>query len=346
MRAFLWIVGLVVVAALARMAWVMVPVSGVLDRLEPKLAETCSRVDIHPGTEDVTIDPDTGTVYVSAYDRRDPSGPDGGIWAFSLKDQTPRLVSTDAPAGFRPHGISLWRGPDMKRLFAISHPPDGTHVVEIFDVTGDGLTHVGSVSFEAMYSPNDLVAVGPEQFYATNDQRFEDGLLSQLEIYLGLPLTSVVYWDGQDGRVAATGLAFANGINASADGRTIYVASFLGRRIAVYARDPETGDLTHVKDLPVPTNPDNIEVAADGSLYIGAHPKPFEFLAHAEDPAKTAPAQVIRLDPETGEVEEVLVAVDGILSGSSVGAVHDGVLVVGAVFDPHVLVCPLPETGG
>ena len=344
MRAFIWIIGLVIVAGLARMAWVMVPASGALTTLEPQLAEQCSRVDVHPGTEDVTIDPDTGIVYVSAYDRRDASGPDGGIFAFTFGDMTPRKISTDAPDGFRPHGISLWRGEDgMKRLFAISHPTDGTHVVEIFDVTDAELTHVSTVSFEEMYSPNDVVAVGPEQFYATNDRRFAGGILAQLETYLGLPLTGVVHWDGSEGRDVADGLAYANGINASADGATIHAASFLGRNIAVYDRDAASGDLTLVKTLPVGTNPDNIEVAADGSLYIGAHPKPFEFLAHAADPSKVAPAQVVRLDPQTGETETVLVALDGTLSGSSVGAVHDGRLVVGAVFDGHVLVCPLPN---
>lgn len=342
MRALFLLILIVAVAGLARVAWVMVPTSGVLNDLEPKLAEQCTRVDVHPGTEDVTIDPETGTVYVSAYDRRDLDGPEGGIWAFGLDDLTPRLVSEDAPEGFRPHGISLWRGDGLTRLFAISHPTDGSQVVEVFDVAPDALAHVGSVSFEEMYSPNDLVAVGPEQFYATNDRRFAEGFLAQLEIYLGLPLTGVVYWDGENGRDVADGLTFANGINASADGSTVYVAAFLGQRVAVYARDAATGALTHVRDLPVDTNPDNIEVAADGSLYIGAHPKPFEFLAHAADPSQVAPAQVVRLDPETGESEEVLVAVDGTLSGSSVGAVHDGTLVVGAVFDAHVLVCPLP----
>jgi len=344
MRAVLIILSVVILAVLARVAWIMLPASGWMQNLEPRLAAQCTRVDIHPGTEDVTIDPETGVVYVSAYDRRDASGPAGGIYAFRLDQLTPQLVSDDAPAGFRPHGISLWRGADgTARLFAISHPTDGSEVVEIFDVVPDGLSHVGSVSFPEMYSPNDLVAVGPEQFYATNDQSLEEGVMSQLEIYLGLPLTGVVYWDGESGRDVAGGLLYANGINASAEGSTIYVASFLGRRIAVYERNAETGDLQHVGDLAVDTNPDNIEVARDGSLYIGGHPRPFEFLAHAADPAQVAPAHVIRLDPQTGASEDVLVALDGTLSGSSVGAVYDGTLVVGAVFDGHVLVCPLGQ---
>ena len=61
--------------------------------------------------------------------------------------------------------------------------------------SADGaLTHLESVSFAEMHSPNDVVAVGPRQFYATNDRRHEQGIIAQLEAYLALPLTNVVYF--------------------------------------------------------------------------------------------------------------------------------------------------------
>lgn len=346
MRAFLLIIVLLVLVAVGRLLFVMVPASGALADLEPKLVENCSRVDVHPGTEDVTIDPATNIAYVSAYDRRAVATDDsveGGIYAFSLDGApTAQLVSTDAPDGFRPHGISLWTDADgTKRLFAISHPADGSQVVEIFDVTEDGLTHVKGVSFDEMYSPNDVAAVGREAFYATNDRGYREGILATLEAYLALSFSGAVYWDGAEGRTVVMGLTYANGINVSADGDQVYIAEFLGREVNVYDRDANTGDLTLVREIDVDTGADNIEIGGDGSLYVGAHPAVFDFLAHAADASEVAPSQVIRVDPETGETEDVFVATDGTISGSSVGAVHDGKLVVGAVFDGHVLVCPL-----
>ncbi|MGD1935319.1 MAG: strictosidine synthase family protein [Candidatus Phaeomarinobacter sp.] len=345
MRIFLWVLLLVVVAAVVRLAWFMVPVSGALVSLDEKLVDQCTRVEVAPGTEDVTIDPATRIAFVSASERRDPDLPPGGIYALDLDgDLQPALVSEDAPEDFRPHGISLWTGDaGEKRLFVISHPKAGGHVVEIFDVGADGaLTHVKGVSFDDMHSPNDLVAVSGEAFYASNDRGFSDGLMAQLETYFALPFSSAVYWDGASGGIAVPGLAFANGINVSADGGTIYIAEFLRHLVGVYDRDQETGVLTRTGTLPVGTGVDNIEIAEDGALWIGSHPKAFEFLAHAEDPTAVASSQVVRVDPETGKVDEVLVDLSGKLSASSVGAVNGNTLVVGAVFDSGVLVCPLP----
>lgn len=337
---------LVVAALLVRIAMVAVPASGLLEELEPLLIERCERVDVAPGTEDVTFDPVSGLAFVSAADRR--GGARGGIHL--LDPQQPgsvRLVSTDAPDDFHPHGISLWTGADgERRLFVVNHPAAGGHTVEIFDVVADAggrptLRHAETVAYPALSSPNDVLAVGPRAFYATNDRAWSDGPLEMVEGYLALPIASVSYFDGKQGRLVARGIAFANGINASPDGRSVYVAEVLGRRVRVYERNEVSGDLEPRSSLPVPTAPDNIEVAADGTLWIGGHPRIFDFLAHAEDPSRRAPSHVVRVDPATGAAETVLVALAGELSASSVAAVHDDVLVVGAVFDGHVLVCPL-----
>lgn len=343
------ILGLVVIAlALAGYVGVNAArLAGVFDTLEPKLVEQCARIDIAPGTEDVTFDRASGLAYVSADDRRasweGEEGP-GGIWRLDPADPSSlELVTVDAPADFHPHGISLWTGPDgARRLFVVSHPNDGREVVEIFDIAADGaLAHAESVSFPEMYSPNDLVAVGPDSFYVTNDQRHEGGFMGLLESYFAVPMTSLAYYDGESGRTVVSGLSYANGVNVSADGRHVYVAEILRRAVGVYERDPETAELRRIARHGVGTAPDNIEIGPEGDLWIGAHPRIFDFVAHAEDENQIAPSHVVRLDPETGEVETVLVSLDGELSASASAAVHDGRLLVGAVFDGHILSCPL-----
>lgn len=343
-RVILIAIGLIILIALARIAWMIVPASGALTPQEPRLAERCEVLEVAPGTEDVTIHPQAGIAFVSAADRRSENPETGGIWTFDMADpfQTLRYASVDGPEDFQPHGISLWIGEDgRQRLFAINHPRSGGHTIEVFEVDEDWrLFHAETISYPELSSPNDIVAVGPNQFYATNDSRYQSGIMQQLEAYFGLPLASVSYYDGEAGRIAAGGLIYANGINVSADGATLYVSEFLGRSVNVYERDLETGALVHRRSIPVRTGADNIEMDESGHLWIGAHPRVFDFLAHAEDETALAPSHVIRVDPETGQVETVLYTHGEELSGSSVGAPYGYQFVVGAVFDSQVLICP------
>lgn len=330
----------------------VIPASGVKANLETKLVDQCTRVDVAPGAEDITIDPELKLAFVSAADRREwynegsasSVNPRNGIYGVTMDGQyTVRRLSPPME-NFLPHGISLWRGPDgAKRLFVINHPPSGEELVELFDVGAEGdLTHIETISFPAMYSPNDLVAVGPRQFYATNDQRYERGVMSALESYFALPLTSVVYYDGENGDFIKKGLTYANGINKSPDGQTIYVAELLKRRVAVFDRDEATGALTRTKNLSVDTAPDNIEVSRDGALWIAGHSKIFDFIKHAKAPKAIAPSHVIRYSEANG-MTDMLISVNGEINASSVGAVWDNTLMVGGVFDGHVMACPMLE---
>ncbi|WP_425408700.1 strictosidine synthase family protein [Hyphococcus sp.] len=342
-----------IIAAAA--AWSLlhaIPASGAGVELSNKLVNQCARVDVAPGAEDVTIDPDLGLAFISAADRRgwyakdaeQSVNPRNGIYAMSMDGSDVRKVSPPME-NFLPHGVSLWRGPNgEKRLFVISHPPTGEELVELFDIAADGaLTHLETISFPQMKSPNDLVAVGPRQFYVTNDQKFDRGFLAAMEAYLALPLSNVAYYDGENGRIAKGGIAYANGINQSADGKTIYVAELLKRRILVFDRDIETGELSRVKALKINTAPDNIEVSRDGALWVAGHSRIFEFLEHAKDENAKAPSHVIRLNPRNGLASDVLISVNGEINASSVGAVWANTLIVGAVFDGHVMVCPMLE---
>ena len=346
MVGLLRLIGLIALAIAGWMGWNLVPASGIIAGLKPKLIDECRAVTVFPGTEDVTIDTELGVAFISADDRRATRAGapvQGGVYALRL-DGSDRVskVSPDSFGEFHPHGLSLWRGDDgRKRLFVINHSGRDGDKVEIFDVgTGGALMHVDSVSFPEMTSPNDVLGVGPRSFYVTNDRGAKEGLLSRVEAWLALPLSSLAYFDGQDGGIAARGLAYANGVNMSADGKTLYATAFLGRQIVVYDRDAATGALSRRKAIRVNTGPDNVEIASDGALWIGGHSKVFDFLKHVEDPSHIAPSHVIRVNPDSGAVEDMLIDTGGTINASSVGAFWDNTLIVGSVFDDHVMVCP------
>ncbi|MEO1405232.1 MAG: hypothetical protein AAFV54_01910, partial [Pseudomonadota bacterium] len=185
----------------------IIPASGAFTDFESIAVDQCRTVEVAPGPEDIEIDHATGIAFISTAQRRNPERRErGGLYSLDLNNSEARPISLlgDTPADFSPHGLSLWKGADgTRRLFVINHPA-GAETVEIFDIDADGtLSHLETVSFDAMYSPNDVVAVGPRQFYATNDRRYRQGLGQMLELYLGLPLADVVYFDGEDGREAA-----------------------------------------------------------------------------------------------------------------------------------------------
>jgi len=343
MKRILYISAIALALAFAWLLAVILPVAGTFQSLEPKLVEACTSLDVFPGTEDIAIDHATNLAFVSATDRRTDRG--GGIFLIDLENPgSATRVSPPDLSDFHPHGISLWHGTGSEaRLFAISHGSNGDDTVEIFNVAeGGSLAHIESISFAEMYSPNDLLAVGPRQFYATNDRGEKRGIVGTLEQYFGLPLSSAVYYDGTDGRRITKGLVAANGINQSLDGKTVYIAELLKRRIRVFDRDIATGELTRRATIKVNTAPDNIDVDQDGTLWIGGHSEIFKFLAHAKDAAETAPSHVIKIDPNSHAVEDVFISIDGEINASSVGAVLGDTLLVGAVFDSNVMICPLP----
>ncbi|MEM7098937.1 MAG: SMP-30/gluconolactonase/LRE family protein [Pseudomonadota bacterium] len=341
----------VLVLALIYVVVNIMSTAGVFTDVQATRDHSCERVDIFSGTEDVTVDPATGLVFVSADDRRagvagGGQRVSGGIYAFHIEHpEEVTKVSVDAPEDFHPHGISLWTGKDEfgtdeKRLMVINHAQTGAQIVEIFAVADGGLlTHLESVSFEQMHSPNDLVAVGPRSFYATNDRRYRDGLMALLESYLSLPFSSAVFYNGQTGSTVADGLKYANGINISKNGNNLYIAEVLRRSIGVYDRKISTGALTHIKSIELDTGPDNIEIALDGTLWVASHPKLFEFLAHAADANVDAPTQIQSINIETDQVTDRIVLLDGEINAASVGAPYQDKVVIGAVFDGHVLVC-------
>ncbi len=342
-RIILLALGALIASAFIRAAFVVPAAAGWTTSFAPLNTANCTPLEIAPGTEDLTYDAVTGLVFVSTDDRRAPGMSAGnGVWAFDPGDPdgTLRLVSADAPANFRPHGISLYRDADHARLFVISHPDDDHHVL-IFDIGEDGsLAHVRTVSDPAMYWPNDLAAVGPEQFYVSNSTYFGDNPLGVLEALLGLPITNLVFFDGAVAREAANGLVYGNGVQVSADGTRLYVANFIGQKLYVYDRDPESNALTRIDTWRAPFGLDNIEIDEAGDVWVAGNTETFAFLDHQEDPAMRAPSKAVRFDAATGAWGGVFYSGGEEIDSASVIAPVGDQMILGAVFDSHVLICP------
>ena len=304
-------------------------------------------------SEDITIYPPTAMAFISSDDRRAHwSGKrqprQGAIFGLDLNSADPQLVNltADFPHQLNPHGIGWWAGPkgDLS-LLVVNHRDDG-HFVEIFDYRANKLVYRQSVSGALMHSPNDVIPVGPTTFYVTNDHGNSTELGRMAEEYLQLARSYVLYYDGKTFRKVADKLAYANGINTSPDGRTVYVAATVDQKIFVYDRDVNSGNLTLSTTIKAGTGVDNIEIDSRGDLWIGCHPKLLTFVKYSKDPQALSPSQVIKVaqtSPGKYDVKEIYLDNGRPLSGSSVGAVFKDILLIGSVFDERFLLCRLQK---
>jgi arylesterase/paraoxonase len=303
-------------------------------------------------SEDITIHPPSAMAFISSDDRRahqpwsKTRARQGAIFGYDLSSPNPELtnLTADFNKELNPHGISWWMAENGDlSLFVVNHRSDG-HFVEIFDYRGGKLIHRRSASGSLMHSPNDVLAVGDNAFYATNDHGSDTGLGKMAEDYLQLARSYVVFYDGEKFRIVAEGLGYANGINMSPDGQTVYVAATVGQKIYVYDRDRTTGDLSRRTVIEAGTGVDNIEIDRQGDLWIGSHPKLLTFVKHSKDPEVLSPSQVIKVEKKASgqyEIREIYMNNGKPLSGSSVAAVFEDYLLIGAVFEERFLLCTL-----
>jgi len=320
--------------------------AGEFKTLAPHSTGTFQKIGGAVGAEDITIHPQTGMAFISSNDRRAifrGEQTQGAIFGYDLKAATPALknLTKDFYQPLHPHGISLYLGENgAASLFAVNHRPDGEYV-EVFDYRDSMLVHRESIRGDLMNSPNDVVAVGPRSFYATNDHGYASAFGRTLEEYLQLESSYVVYYDGQNFQKAANDLAYANGINVSRDGRTLYVAACVGLKINVYDRDRASGVLTFKNEIPLGTGVDNIELDAEGNLWIAAHPQLLTFTRHAKDETKPSPSEVLQISlHENGayKINQIYLNLGEEISGASVAAVFGQKLLIGSVFEKYFLV--------
>lgn len=350
-------IGLIVLLLISGYAiiGILIP-AGVFKTIQPHFEGTLEKIFLPiAGPEDITIDQESGVAFISSDDRRAnakvPGSVRGGIFILDLNDSSKAIINVtpDEPADFHPHGISLWREPDGRLyLFVINHRrKNPAHVIERFEWKNDSLVHLESISDPNLVSsPNDLVAVGESSFYVTNDHYYPGrGLGRTLEDYLQRAIAYVNYYDGVSFRKVAGGIAYPNGIAASADQSKIFVTSTTGRKLLIYKRDIESGALLLEDNIPLNTGVDNIEIDEEGALWIGSHPQLLKFAGHATNPEKFSPSQVLKIIPQGSDkyqVEEIFLNDGTGYSGSSVAAVYKNIMLIGSVFEDSILLCTLP----
>ena len=299
------------------------------------------------GVEDLTLADTTGLVFLSSDDRRATRAKQprpGAIYRFHLRKplERPTPLTANLPFTFHPHGISYF--PPYKpggagTLFVINHREDGKNTVEIFDWLEGQLTHRRSVESPLLRSPNDIVGVGPNQFYFTNDMGSKTSSGRFFELLFGLPRANVGYFDGEKATPALSKLRYANGINRSADGKWIYVSTVRQGRV-LRCLPQADHQLQIEREVRLHSGADNIELDEKGHLWVTCHPDFLKFARHVNQEKNRSPWEVYVVDFEAPEGQQVhrYFYHDGMdLSGASTTVVWRNRFVTGSVFEPRIL---------
>ncbi len=250
-----------------------------------ELADTACRpvtlvdaVDGHAvtGAEDLAVDPASGLVFISAFDRFSLEDalkadqrflPRGGLYVVPFQDLVYRGGDRDrvevrdiltpllGEREIRPHGIDLYTGPLGQRVLgAVVHRYERTGLgeserweritgIETFTITDAGIEHSASIAHTSLCQANDLAIVGPRRLLVTRD-RGTCGPDTWMEDVLGLKRARVIFVEvteqgGLDRAPVpvADRIAFANGIAIDRERRRLVVAATRDRTLLVYDLD-------------------------------------------------------------------------------------------------------------
>jgi len=298
-----------------------------------------------PGVEDMQISYEDNFILLSSDDRagrRDGNTENGHLYYIDLSNTMfrPIQLTSELEIPFYPHGISMIRIAEKRyKVYAINHV-DGNHSIEVFDLQADRLAHIRTLEHNSMISPNDIVAIDKERFYFTNDHGFTEGLGKLGEEYLGWAVSNVVYFDGNDYREVADGIAYANGINLDLNRSLLFVASPRDFLVKVYHIKVD-GDLDFIENVACGTGVDNIEFTPEGKMLIGCHPNLLAFTAYAKGNKPISPSEIISIDyrNEGDYSKEIVFLDDGAqMSASTVAVAYKDLIFMGNVMDNHFLI--------
>ncbi|MDC3332939.1 hypothetical protein OAV62_01735 [bacterium] len=323
--------------------------------ITPHFAGECEAIDGDGSAEDIHIDPQRGLLFISAADRLSGAPiderPNGTIAIYDANSSMKRFemkVLSD-PQDFHPHGLSLYHHEDGSRsLYVINHRSSGEDTVEVFSVDeANALHYVETIHDSLFVSANDLVVVGPGQFYLSNDTGATNGFEKAMETMGLINLSTIVFYNQGVATVAIDRFPSSGGIAANKRGDRLYIGGVSSKTVEVYSRNLSSNELTFTQTVGLNMGVDNIDVAVDGTVWVAGHPKVIDLIKHfISGGNKPSPSQVYILPVDIQSDESLLSSPIDLftdsgerLSASSVAVEYQGRFYVGGITPLKMLVC-------
>jgi hypothetical protein len=229
------------------------------------------------------------------------------------------LTLEDFPesSDFHPLGIDIFQGDigSPSTLFVVNHQRH-QRTIEVFNLYDlpPRLVHVKQLSHPAIWAPNSVAAMSPNEFFVSNDHWFvRDGMwplrmfMHEVESILALPLGRIyhVYYHGNEIRLGTPirSISFPNGLALSHDKSQLAVASTTSGEVRIY--DLQVGgNLKWSSTIPTPALPDNLNWQEDGSLLVAGHPHFSSVARLAKRKQATSPTWLISLSNDISAIED------------------------------------------
>ncbi len=240
------------------------------------------------------------------------------------------------PTEIAPHGIHMGkRSTGEDQLLVVNHR--GREAVEFFEIR-DKASDQPSLHWKGcVVAPdtevwfNDVAALPGDGFVATHmmPHGAEEALLQRAESDQA-ETGYVLQWLPEEGwkKVPRSEGAINNGIQASTDGKTLYVAHYLGDRVVALER--ESGEHLWTAEM---SSPDNLSFTDEGQLWVASHRATLAEVracSHADEPVCALSYAVVSLDPRSGAMETILEGGDERFGAATVAVEAGDRLVMGS----------------
>ncbi|GMS93346.1 hypothetical protein PENTCL1PPCAC_15521, partial [Pristionchus entomophagus] len=303
------------------------------------------------GSEDIELFRSEGIAFVTSgilYLQPSRAHIEGKIYLYDFNQKgTDQLEAKELPVkggsfdqdNFHPHGITHWVVNGVIRIYVISHDDEFKHSIQVFDYDpkGPALIHKKTLKHPTFIRPNDLVAVGPDQFIFTNDGVAQTEFVNSLEFMVGYKGGSVHYWDGKESHELLSGMGGPNGIAYDIANNKLFVAEFNHKRLHAYDLSEEKKSVSPLSTINLYSACDNLFIDSDGSVYSGCHPvliETFKSIGDCDGEA-TSPSQILRIrfdkDYKTATVSESYANDGKEVSGSTIGVLYKNQMLIGTV---------------
>lgn len=272
---------------------------GKCDYIEP-IVEGSEDIDLHPDGFAVIT---SGLRYTTCKELEDVKGK---LYFYDFNDagkkpkakQIDILWAKEKNDNFNPHGLKIFPNDDGRiHLYVINHEPTGDciEILEL-DIANLRAKPIKTIKDRQIYSANNLVVIGTEEFYVSNDAFFKNSFLKGLEfLNVIFPLGSIVFHNRQGQVRIVDQLGFMpNGMAVDDKKKYLFVSSILAKELLVYEIQNDR-NLKKISVIPLGTMPDNIFYDSElNGVWLGCHPVVYSVLNYIKHPkSTTSPSQVL-----------------------------------------------------
>jgi hypothetical protein len=255
--------------------------------------------------------------WVIASGMADAATPSGALYAIDIRNRSVKTLYPSASSRprhdrktygacpgpleggqFGPHGIDIrQKGKGPHTLYVVNHV--GRESIEVFELDVNGsapaVTWIGCVVYPPKASGNGVAAL-PDGGFATTNFRDPGDTNAFQRMGAGEITGSVLEWHADKGwsTIADSAMSGPNGIVATPDGKSLYVAGWPAKNVTRFERGAaapkkeviSTGILT-----------DNLRWMADGSILAGGQDASMPAIFQCQAPKCRVGSAAVKIDP-------------------------------------------------